>query len=62
MNNPEFHIVDGDYSKFDGIEINGHLHNFQSEFERFFWNIEKDWERNFEINNDKSLIESKRLG
>jgi hypothetical protein len=55
----QYAILDGDFSKFHGVEINGCTHPFEQEFQDFFWETEVDWEQKIPLSTDISLLEQK---
>lgn len=56
----QFLIVDGDYSRFDGIKVNlGNKHEFEEEFIDFIYDKETGELNHDSWSTDKSVIESK---
>lgn len=54
-----FLVVDGDYSRFNGVKVNGvHGNGFEDEFCEFMYN--EEGELNHELSDDISLIENKQ--
>lgn len=57
-NEMQFLIVDGDYSRFNGVTVNGEYGNgFEDEFCNFLW--DENGKYRHEWSNDISLIENK---
>lgn len=51
-------IVDGDYSRFNGVMVNANATGFESEFCDWFFDAESG-EQLIETKEDKSLVENK---
>lgn len=54
----EFFILEGDYSRFDGIKINYDKHPYEEEFTSMFFD-EETGERKIKTTSNKELLENK---